>query len=111
MEKIWEEQRKGRQSQKGTQQGLGCGHSRKAEEEKVGEVFPVINNSESEGCYFKYPQLEVRQNPSPVNPKETGDNISAQMDKQYIHQALTTRSQLGTEGTVILGRVITKWKN
>lgn len=66
-EKIWEEQRKGRESQKGTQQGLGCGHGRRAEEE-VGGVLPVINNSESEGCYFNYQQLEMRHIPSPVNP-------------------------------------------
>lgn len=97
-----EEQRKGRQSQKGTQQGLGCGHGKRAEEE-VGEVSPVINNSKSEGRYLNCPQLEMRQNPSPGNPWDAGDNISAQMDKQYFHQALTMRSQLGTERTVIFG--------
>lgn len=62
-EKIWEEQRKGRQSQQGTQQGLGCGHGRRAEEEEeVGADFPV-NNSDSEGCCFNSPQLKMRQNP------------------------------------------------
>lgn len=67
-EKIWEEQRRGRQSQKGTQQALGCGHGRRVEEEEEGEVSPVTNNSETEGLLkFNYPQLEMRQNPSPVN--------------------------------------------
>lgn len=59
-EVIWEEQRKGRQCWEGRRLCLGCGHGRRCEKE-VEEVLPIIKNSQSEGCYFNYLQLEMRQ--------------------------------------------------
>lgn len=56
---ILEEQRKGRHHCEDVSLSLGCGCGRC--EKRVKEVLLIIKNSISEGGYFNYLQLEMRQ--------------------------------------------------
>lgn len=96
MEVIWEEQRKRRQCWEGARLCLGCGHGRRCKEE-VEDVLPIITNSQSEGCYFNYPQLEITgRDTAHWVPRMLGIMFQLRWTNSHPGQTVTTRSQLGT---------------